>query len=231
MLAYPPDRLLRKAEFLHCYKQIIEICRGHTLVPSITEALAALELVLTSLTGRISYLRRTPLTDALEALERRRDMALSGLHLLANSCSRHYEPSIAEAGRTLLEGINHFGKKLTLLNYMAKTEVVAALVSRLNGSGPLAEAANVLPLVKDWAQELWLVNEAFNETFINRSQIRAEQPTQTFTELRPSINEAYRLLADRIVAQQTLYPSDDMAQLIAELNELVEGYKRVANDR
>jgi hypothetical protein len=231
MLTYPPLKFLRKGEFLHFHKQTVMICQQFELPGPIAEALNGLPIAFAPLEGRLAKWKREPLTEELEALDTRRDKALSGLHLLASACTRHHNAAIVEAAEVLLHGMRHFGKKLTLLNYMAKTTVAEALVSQMNGEGPLADAAAILPLVKGWAQELQAANEAFETTWLNRSDIRAARPDKTFTELRPSVTGAYQLLADRIAAQQLLFPSVEMVQLIAELNELTEGYWRLVRGR
>lgn len=231
MLAYPPLKFLVKGEFLRFHKQSIEICQQFELALPIAEALQGLAISLQPLAGRLARWRRQPLTEELVAIDMRRDKALSGLHLLATACTRHYDAAIAEAGEAILHGMRRFGKKLTLLNYMAKTTVIEALVSLMNGEGPMADAANKIPMVKGWAQELREANLAFETTWLNRSEAMAARPDKTFTQLRPTVTKAYQLLVKRILAQQTLYPSADMAQLMAELNELTDGYWQLVRGR
>lgn len=213
------------------HKQCIDICQQFELALPIAEALQDWEVSLQPLAGRLSRWRRQPLTEELVAIDLRRDKALSGLHLLASACTRHYDAALAEAGETILRGMRRFGKKLTLLNYMAKTTVIEALVSLMNNEGPMADAANKIPMVKGWVQEMQEANQAFETTWLNRSDARAAGPDKTFTQLRPSVTKAYQQLANRIQAQQTLYPSANMATLIAQLNELTEGYWQLVNGR
>ncbi len=231
MLTVPPFGPLRKGEFLHLLRQHIDICKQYELPPPIAAALEGLETAIQPLLGRLSRWRREPLTEELKALNNQRDKALTGLHLLASACTRHYDAAIVKAGEAILHGMRRYGKKLTLLNYMAKTTVIEALVSLMQGDGPMADAANTLPLVKGWAQELQRANLAFETTWLNRSDERAARPDKSFTQLRTSATEAYQLLANRIQAQQTLYPSPEMAQLLAVLNELTDGYWQLVRGR
>lgn len=232
MIQVPPFKPLHKGEFLHLLKQHIDICAPYTLAPPIDEALQGLATALQPLEGRLSKWRREPLTKEVEAFDKQRDNALSGLHLMADACTRHYDPAIAEAGKTIIRGMRRFGKKLTHLNYMAKTTVIEALVSLMTtAEDPMAEAAERIPLTKDWVRELERANLAFENTWLERLEQRAARPDKTFTELRPGVASAHALLCQRITAQQTLYPSNEMAQLIAELNELTEGYKKLVRER
>lgn len=227
MLVSPPFKYLRKSEFLRYHKQTVEICGQWPLALPVAQALAGLQTAMAPLQGRIAKKRRAPLTEQLPVLDMRRNKALTGLHLLASACSRHYHAPIAQAGQDLLQGMDRFGKKLTLLNYLAKTEVIAALVDLMGGQGPMGHATAALPLAGGWAQELLAANEAFNHAHITRATLRAAQPHLSFTALRPTVTSAHQLLANRIVAQQRLYPSAQMAELIAQLNELTEGYRKL----
>jgi Family of unknown function (DUF6261) len=231
VITHPPFKFLHKAEFLRLLRQVIAICGQVELIEQTAAALDALQQQLTPLEGQLAKWRREPLTEELAALDLRRDKALSGLHLLARACTRHHVPAIAEAGETLRSGMANFGKKLTLLNYVAKTTVIEALVSLIHGDGPMGQAANTLPLVKDWAAELQAANETFTTLYLNRSQSMAAKPAKTFTQSRPGVTQAYQLLASYLLAQQTLYPSAEIAQLIARLNELIEGYWKLVRDR
>ncbi len=228
-LIKPAFDRMRNSEFLLYHNQVLEICGSG--IQALALPINALKAAVAEIDELFMPSLSNPLTAELEALDARRDRALTGLRKLADACAYHFDEATSLAGKTIVEGIDKYGKKLTVLNYAAETEVIESLVASFSTQPAMVAAANTLPLVKAWVQELDTANRLFNDTNLNRVQSNARKPNQSFTQLRSSTIDTYQQLAAQITAQQTIAPSELMATLIKRLNSLTAQYNRLVNNR
>jgi hypothetical protein len=170
------------------------------------------------------------LTADLEALDTRRDAAITGLRLAATAFTYHFDATISNAATVIASGIDKHGTSLARLNYIAETEVIESLVADCTTNAEMTTAIATLQL-QAWVAELDAANKAFNQLYISRTSSYASKPQGSLTELRVTTTAAYSALAAHITAHNTLNPSDGYTKLIAELNSLTDQYNRLAENR
>jgi Family of unknown function (DUF6261) len=227
----PAYGLYRNSEFIRYMKNVFTICSNNNPKLLKIDAQAdALMAATTPLDDLFMIDRGNLLTAELQAIDLRRDEAISGLRLVANAYSYHFDPAIKNAANVLAAAIDKYGAGLARLNYIAETEVIDSLIADIAADAQLAAAVTTLQL-DSWITELKTANQLFDTTYINRTGSYASKPDGNLTELRLVTTKVYNELMAHITAHFTLTPSDAYTKLIGELNSLTEQYNRMVNSR
>jgi Family of unknown function (DUF6261) len=227
----PALGLYRNSEFIRYVKNVTAICgNNNPKLLKIEAQVAALQAATDPLNDLFMLERGNLLTTELQALDARRDAALSGLRLAASAYSFHFDEAIKKAADIIAAGIDKYGTGITRFNYIAETEVIESLVADIAGDAQLAAAIATLKL-EGWVAELNTANQLFNTTYINRTGSYASKPDGSLSALRLVTAKAYGELAAHITAHFTLTPSDAYAKLVGELNSLSDQYNKMVNNR
>jgi Family of unknown function (DUF6261) len=231
LITTPALGLYRNSEFIRYMKNVAEICsNSNPKLLKIDAQLSNLAAATTPLDDLFMIERGNLLTAELQAIDARRDAALSGLRMAASAYSFHFDADIKKAADIIAAAIDKFGTGLVRLNYVAETEVIESLVADVAADAELAAAIAKLQL-NDWVAELNTANILFNTTYLSRTSSYAVKPDGNLTELRLVTANAYSELVAHITAHNTLSPSDAYAQLVGKVNSLTEQYNRMVNNR
>jgi hypothetical protein len=227
----PALRQYHNSEYIRYVKDIVNVCEQNdaaalALQPQVTE----LAGTFTELDRLFAIERANVLTTDVQSLDERRDRALTGIRLYADSFAYHFMPEKAQASQVVVAGIDKYGKNLARLNYIAETEVIVSLADDFTTNAAMAAAMQTLNL-QDWVDELKNANTAFNDQYINRSRSNAAQPDGDMTEVRQLVTEKYRALADNIFARMVISPSVKYDNLVKDLNEITAQYNLVITNR
>jgi Family of unknown function (DUF6261) len=224
-------RSLRNSEFIRFNKDVLSICSNNNPVAlGIPVQVAALQTATVPLDDLFVKERGNLITPELEALDARRDDALTGIRVFAEAQTYHYDPVIEAAGQQVLSAMDKYGRNLPRLNYIAETEVIDSLTDDFSTDADLVAATTTLNL-QEWVKELSTANTLFNSRYLARNTNYAAQPGGNLQEQRNVTTDAYRVLADHITAHATITPSAVYTKLINEINTLVDQYNQLINNR
>jgi Family of unknown function (DUF6261) len=230
-LVYPAHHRLRNSEFIRFAKDVATVCNLNN-PPALK-----IEGQLNSFTATFDELNRlfkiaqgNKLTAELQALDDRRDQALIGIRLYAESFLYRRNADLVKAGEWVLGAYDKYGKRLHRLNYYAETEVVEGLTTDLTTEPELVAALKTLNLT-EWVDELATANRLFNQMFIARSGTNAAKPDGNLENQRLVCIEQYEHLVRHITAHSTLTPSAEYNKLFKELNDITDGYNALVAKR
>ena len=196
----------------------------------ITPQVAALQAATAPLDELFAKERGNLITPELEALDARRDAAITGIRMLAEAQTYHYDPVSAKAGEQVVAAIDKYGRNLARLNYIAETEVIVSLADDFTTDAELNAAATTINL-HDWLKELSTANTLFNTRYLARNTDYAAKPGGNLLQQRETTTAAYRSLAEHITAHATLTPSAAYTKLINEVNTLIDQYNQLISNR
>lgn len=224
-------RSLRNSEFIRFNKDVLSICSSNNAAAlGIAPQVAALQTSTAPLDELFAKERGNLVTPELEALDARRDAALTGIRMLAEAQTYHYDPVSAKAGQQVFAAIDKYGRNLARLNYIAETEVIVSLADDFATYADL-NAAAITHNIHDWLKELSTANTLFNTRYLARNTDYAAKPGGNLQQQREVTTEAYRSLADHITAHATLTPSAAYTKLINEINTLIDQYNLLLKNR
>lgn len=174
--------------------------------------------------------RGSILTDDLIALDNRRDDALVGIRTVAEGYGRHFDVASKGASERILACIDKYGSAIHRQNFLAETETIRNLVQDFENDVPVKNALTALGLTA-WVAELKDANNAFNQTYLQRTQEASERPDESMATRRKPAIEVYRTLVKTIDAKNILDPSAALTSLMGSLNALIDKYNQVIANR
>lgn len=222
----------RNSEFIQYMDNVSQLInRRDTAELAIATQNEAVEQITAEMSALFRQEQGTLMTKEIEALDRRRDDAFTGLRNVLSGYRYHFIPEQAKAATVLYKSIDKLGKNIARLNYQAETATLEKLVYDWETNTELLAAIATLGL-EDWMAELKAANEAFNQRYLDRTETYAKLNTQQrLPELRTQLTEAYRTLADHITAHATLTPSEVYTAIIGDLNALTRQYNELVTER
>lgn len=216
---------LRGGEYLQFLRDAIKFVSAlPSPPPPLAECLAdvvASEAAIAALYGKAQGSR---LTAALEALDARRDAAITGIRMVADAYTRHPADDKRNAGEVLSLRISLYGN-IAGDNYKAESAELGHLARLLTEDAALAAAVATLHL-GDWVAELSAAHDAFDEKYMQRTAELAETCTPTnIKDLRVQANKRWYALREKISAYHIINDgSEPWASLVARLNALIAQY-------
>jgi hypothetical protein len=222
----------RNSEFIKYMDNVTQLInrRNATGLP-IKPQTEALQSLTTEMGTLFKQEQGTLITKEIEALDKRRDDAFTGLRSTINGYRYHFIPQQAKAAAVLYKSIDKLGKNIARLNYQAETATLEKLVHDWETDTELVAAIAELGL-EDWMRELKTANDEFNQRYLDRtSEYASLNKQQRLPELRARILEAYRTLIDHITAHATLTPSEVYSEIIGDLNALTQQYNELVTER
>lgn len=197
----------------------------------------ALFAFLPKLQAAINREKAFALTKIIEALDIRRDTAISGFVMWATSLTKHPNAATKAAALVVKQYLDTHGSNIYALNYQAESAVLSKIVADYNSNASLKAAIDSLG-GKDWIDEIDAANTAFIATFQQRSSdMGVDANAESFYKLRTPANEAYKELADIVVSRYKTAKADgidttalkkcidDMNATIVQYQQLIEATK------
>ncbi|WP_103072394.1 DUF6261 family protein [Aquimarina sediminis] len=170
------------------------------------------------------------ITQELEALDKLRDLAITGIRTTVEGYTYHHDTIKSNAGKLLLHSIDQYGSKIARQNYQTETTTLRNLTQDWITDPDLKIALSNLHLT-EWAKELEKTNDSFNTKYLERNTEYALDSKINVTELRDNAKKSYDELINHIVAHATLTPSEEYDIVIKEINTLTEQYNILVEKR
>ena len=156
--------------------------------------------------------------DAILEADKKADSAWSAINTLLNLNVNHYDSTVCEAARTVLEVFDNIPNP-TRLPY---AEEYARLESLLTQLVAIPTETLKTAMVDGWIAELSRRVDAFNELRKTKTQARSEVETGASKKARQALIDAYRDLVDTLNAMQLISKSESFALIAQHLNELID---------
>jgi hypothetical protein len=164
------------------------------------------------------------ITEDLKALDKRRDDAIRGIILVARGYEYHFDEATRKAAVAVLRSIRKYSKNVATLSYQAETSTIKNIIADWTNNADLTAAVTLLGLTA-WQTELETANNAFDQTYVSRSQSDAQKSLQApVSELRKPVEDAYQTVGNHLTANLVINPSQDLTETVAEVNALVDKY-------
>lgn len=225
---FPKFRISELIQFNH---DAVTICKSNG-VPELpmAELMYNLQQATAALDNTFKLEQGSAISAEIIQADARRDTAITGIRLIANSFTYHFDPSLQLAGEAIVKSIDKYGDTIQRLNYQAETSTITSITDSWINDVRLNKAINDLKLA-DWANELKLANDKFNQLFMARVEEKGNTQKAQTLELRHAAIENYRVLATNIEAYRTITSNGSYTPIINQLNELTNKYNALVNTR
>ena len=228
MFPKPNFSYLKQSESLQYLSDIAKLCQQSNI--------AAIAAPLQKLVDHNSELSQTfkqdkgsDLTKLLIKYDQRRDDAIVCIRMTTLAYGNHYNTNKRQAATQVLKTIDRYGKSLHRMNYQAETSTLFNLYEDLK-SASLAPAVELLNMT-DVLDEMNNSNTLFNETFLNRVQETvATKQIATGHKIQSAI-ASFRTLLQFITASNIINPSDELDNLLKQINVLTIKYNNMVKTR
>ena len=161
------------------------------------------------------------LTPEIEALDKQRDEALTGIRYLLDAYNHHYNDALRNSAFILLDVYKSYGDNIQRLRYQLETATVDALLNNWADS----HQAHIDALqLNDWVAQLQTYNQQFNEKYISRTQQLAGVENGVMVSLREQATKAYRTLKAHIEAHALINPTATYTETMAHISALADQY-------
>lgn len=215
---------LTNSEFIQFNKNIAN------LIQQKNPELLAIEALYNTYTGKIAEHEAlfkiptgSPITAEMEALDFRRDDAITGIIGMVSSHAHHYLPIKKEAAVALQNNLKLYSSNIQRENYQSETAIINNLINDWKNKPELTAAMTTLAL-NDWIDELDIANNLFDEKYVNRAQTYASAPIETQKSKRMEVMNAYYDVRKYLEAHSLLNPSPLYESLISEANQIIDLY-------
>ncbi|MEG1590011.1 DUF6261 family protein [Chryseobacterium sp.] len=164
-------------------------------------------------------------TQALLAIDEKRDDAVNGIYYFLLGYSYHFDSVKKQNAQILLENMALYGSGIARLNYQAETATINNLLRDWENKPELADAIILFDL-SSWVNEMKAANDEFNTQYLLRTQEYGDASPETIKLKREEVNVAYYALRDRIDALHLLVetPPSPYVTVINQLNALTNQY-------
>jgi hypothetical protein len=156
-----------------------------------------------------------------------RDKTLTGILFKLRADVRHFDPSIRDSAKHVLNLIENYGD-LVNADYNAETAGIDSVIEKL-GSDKYVLAVQALGL-SPWLTELARYNNIFKGYAADTEQERVEKTNISSRAARRQTDEALRKITSRVTALIELNGPDAYEILVTEFNVHVSVYNTVANE-
>lgn len=217
---------LRNAEYLQYMKDFTGIINLNNPAQFAIDAkLNAFVLKTDELESLYKKAMASEKTQALLAIDERRDDAVNGIYYFLLGYSYHFDPMRKQNAQILLENMALYGSGIARLNYQAETATLNNLLRDWENKPELSDAITLFDL-SSWINEMKAANEEFNTKYLSRTQEYGDASPETIKLKREEVNVAYYGLRNRIDALHLLIetPPSPYATVINQLNALTNQY-------
>jgi hypothetical protein len=222
---------LRNAEYLQFMKDTLSLTEANN--PSALEIQPHYDALLEQVADLETLFRlsqASEFTEEIQALDQRRDRAISGIRQTVEGHCSHFLPETANAARLLSNNISLYGIEIERQNYQAQTAGLNGIVSDWTNKPELTEAMGLLKL-NDWKDELAVANKLFNEKYLQRTQQYGAATDETISSEKAETNQLYYTLRDNIMARATINNTPAHEKTVSEINALIDQYNRLIDAR
>ena len=226
--------LLRNAEYIQFSRNLLQIIHlnDETILKSKAEY-DAFGLVITAIEALFKTDQGSNITPIIEALDARRDMAVSGIFKNIDSYTSHFTPAKVDAANVLTDALKVYGTATAVAasSLPAETAIVNSMISDVTTKANLIAAVTELGLTS-WFAELKTANDLLAQKYIERTQELGGANPNTIKDKRNEANNLYYELRDMIAAQATVAKNAvPFPKTISEINALIDQYNLIITNR
>ena len=216
---------LRNAEFLQFSKDVMGIITlNNTLALQVGNQYVAFQNITNEIETLFVTDQGNDTTPIIQALDARRDAAITGITLMANAMVYHYDPAIKAAAIAISDNLRLYGGGIARQNYMAETASISNIINDWNTKANLTAAISTLQL-DDWKAELENANINFDAQYIARTQQLGAANPATILEKRLESVQLYYALRDRLAAHHNINNGiNPWGKTANEINALIDQY-------
>ncbi|MDR2882312.1 MAG: DUF6261 family protein [Alistipes sp.] len=186
--------------------------------------MAALTLLHSQEDEALKKIVRSALTDDIEDADHARDAVFRGLSDAVVSATNHYNPIVGEAARRLRIVFDTYGN-VVARTLDDETSAIHNLLVELTTKGALD--AETLDL-GGWIGELDRLNLEVQGLILRRADEEAERTKLVLRTVRLEVDEAYRILVERVDALAVVDGGAVYDTFISRLNEIVVRTRDIA---
>lgn len=152
----------------------------------------ALVAASTKLSEEWSPKRASSLTPEIAALDKRRDAVFMGLKITIDAWAvYHFKEEHKNAAFLLKDIIKLHGKDIQLERYQAETALLSSITNKFKTN--FEKELKLLGL-EEWVEELYRLNTAFNDKYIERTKALSKEQKGIVEQLRLEAIDCYRKL-------------------------------------
>lgn len=227
-----PLQTLRNGEFLQFISDILGIVSLNDPAQlQVSGQFTQLQAEYVSLQELFKTDRSNPVTEEIIALDIRRDEAVTGISVLVNAFTYHFNPVLRNPAKLLQANLKLYGAGIARDNYMSETATISSIAGDWKNKPELQAAVSSLQ-VGDWLTELEQANTAFNTRYISRTQEIGAISPDSIKQKRVNVANAYYALRDHIDAYFTINQgAEPFAKAGNEINALVDQYNALLAGR
>lgn len=171
------------------------------------------------------------LSQALIALDERRDNALNGIMALVNGYGFSTDTTIKYAAQVLKKHLSILGCSMAPENYQSETDTIKSIINDWNNMAEYDIALDALNLVS-WKNELEISNNHFAAQYLDRTQEDGAASPDTLKAKRVETNTAFYALRNNLDAYFTINSgAAPFSNAVASLNGLIDNYNLVISKR
>ena len=175
----------------------------------------------------LDVIRRSPLTGDISEGDQERDALSTGLAYTVKGATNHFDPVKKEAAGRVMVVLEHYSG-INRKSYDEQTAALSSLVEDLTNN--YAADISILGL-EEWVTELQSANDAFVALMHERYTEEAGKPQYNMKTARTEVDDAYRVITERIDALMIVNGERGYAGFADELNERVERYNNTVARR
>lgn len=222
---------LRNDEFLACGNGVVSIVETNdpvalNLVPQIT----AYKNKLTECSELYVLERANANTQDMNQLDQRRDLDISGIVMLLDAYTRHFDAGIVRAATLLLNNTKLFGTGIARKSLMAETTSLKELIADWETKPLLTAAITELNLVA-WKDDLKATNTAFELKYMARTHDYGTATTDTLKGKRLESMDAYYNLKKYLEAYALINNTAIYTNTISDVNALIAQFNTLLASR
>lgn len=210
----------RNKVLMQYYLDTVAIYRQYNIQALQLEPMViALENCIANMDSVFRVGRGNQTTATIEEADARRDAAIIGIRKLAEAYETHYNATYQEASQLIQGLIDRFGSRIAKMNYIAETQVIAAIINDCETDAPM-QAAIALLHATEWVAELKEANTEFNRLFLMRNADIAEQPKKNIMTLRTETMPVFQQLISTTEAYYIALKKKEYLALMKKIDTL-----------
>jgi hypothetical protein len=209
------------------HEKMMQICVTNKVIIDAPELITNYQLQLELEKAIYKSIRRSQFTEKKAIADNERDTILTGMTSTVRSATKHFDPSIRDNAKHVLNLIDSHGD-LANADYNAETAGIDSLIAKLNGKDYIAavEALAIMP----WLVELEKYNTIFKGYVDEAEQELVEKPSVKYRDARKETDKALRKIVKRVSSLIDINGPEPYRQFISEYNVHVNLYNTQLNE-
>lgn len=221
----------RHGEYLQYMRDVLNLLnKQDTTALQLSNQVAELTTATNSIDAAFKQSKGSTITQDIIALDDKRDRAIVGIRMLANTYKYHYNEQLKLAATKIAKSIGIYGNDITRKNYQEETAIINSIIQDFETNTELLEALAKINAT-EWVAELKKQNKEFEEKYVERVEETATNPFINVPSLRENATTIYRALIERIRAHVILSDNVIYSELISKVEVLTNQYNQAVDNR